>query len=528
MKKLFAPISSLLIFYLAIAYLYIITVSRTGGSLIYTLDDPYIHLAIAKNFAQRGIWGITQYEFTSCSSSTLWTFLISCLYFVFGVKTLIPFMLNIIFASLTAITVFAFVKEFTENIIIQTSVLIIILFLTPFVSVVFTGLEHSMYSFFIVLTVFYLCKVLKDGSSKKDEIIFLISLALLSSTRYEAMLAAAAMFLVFLFVKKFYTGLLSLVFCFIPVFVVGLISLSKGWYFFPNSVLLKSGISFADFNSFIKSIINPQFVDLIIAYKKILVLVLISVIMFFALKKDNDSSAIKPLIFVFILTTVLHINFAKLGSLQRYEMYLMVFGMLLNSVLILKFLNGKGNITKYITGGLVLVLIVLFSLSSIKSMKDVTTASENVYRMQYQTARFIKKYYEKGYVALNDIGAVNYYCDIHCLDLWGLANREVAESKRTGRYSTEKINEISKENKTEIAIVFDSWFEKYGGLPKGWYNSGSWKIPDNITCGSDNITFYATDSLNRLLLSKNLLEFQKELPGEVEQRGEFLGSFISF
>jgi hypothetical protein len=209
-------------------------------------------------------------------------------------------------------------------------------------------------------------------------------------------------------------------------------------------------------------------------------------------------------------------------------MYLIVFGILLNSVLILKFLNGKNKTIKYTTGGLVLVLIVLFSLSSIKSMKDVRIASENVYRMQYQMARFIKKYYEKGNVALNDIGAVNYYCDIHCLDLWGLANREVAKSKKTGRYSTEKINEISKDNKTGIVVIYDSWFEKYGGLPKSWYNSGNWRIPDNITCGSDNITFYATDSLNRLLLSKNLFDFQKELPHEVEQRGEFLDSFMSF
>ncbi|MGH9386953.1 MAG: hypothetical protein ACRD2N_22015 [Vicinamibacterales bacterium] len=43
----------------------------TNGRLSYSLDDAYIHLAIAKNLARHGLWGCTPFHFSSSSSSLL-------------------------------------------------------------------------------------------------------------------------------------------------------------------------------------------------------------------------------------------------------------------------------------------------------------------------------------------------------------------------------------------------------------------------------------------------------------------------
>lgn len=517
MKKFSPLIISYLIFGIAIAVILCKSIGNTGGNFIYTLDDPYIHMAIAKNFVTNGVWGITKNEFTSCSSSPLWTFIVSVSYFIFGVKDIIPFILNIIFASLTTVLIFSFVKNFTQNKIILTIILFFILFFTPFISVIFTGLEHSLYSFLIVATNIYFYKILKGTDNNKDKIIFIVSIMLLTATRYEGMFVVFAMFIVFLFTKKFKFGLLVLFISFLPILLIGFISVSKGWYFFPSSVLLKSKINFTDSTSFLRSIFNPQFFELLWAYKRILVLLLISVVMFFALDKDEDTKVFKILILVFIAVTLLHINFAKMGSLLRYEMYIMVNGIFLNSVLILKFIRNRNNEIKFSITFLLFVIAIAFSISTIKAAADVPISSTNIFQMQYQMSKFINKFYDKKVIALNDIGVVNYYNDINCVDLWGLGNKVITEQRKKNTYNTERIFEINIANKTDIAVVFDSWFEQYGRLPKQWYKAGIWIIPNNITCGSDSITFYAMDSSGYSKLVENLKLFSQELPTQVKQ-----------
>ena len=47
-----------------------------NGLLVYTLDDPYIHLALAENIKQ-GHYGINIGEFSAPSSSALWPFILA-------------------------------------------------------------------------------------------------------------------------------------------------------------------------------------------------------------------------------------------------------------------------------------------------------------------------------------------------------------------------------------------------------------------------------------------------------------------
>jgi hypothetical protein len=130
---------------------------------------------------------------------------------------------------------------------------------------------------------------------------------------------------------------------------------------------------------------------------------------------------------------------------------------------------------------------------------------------------FVQRYYQNSAVALNDIGAVNYFADIHCLDLMGLANREVAAARRKNTFRIGDIERLSKQSGTRIAIIYDSWFT--GMVPPTWLRVGRWTIPKNVICGGETVSFYAVDPAEATHLSESLGDFYNHLPSEVIQQG---------
>src|SRR5215207_5943541 len=75
------------------------SMSVLHGHLSYELDDTYIHMAVARNLAEHGVWGVTRYEFTPVSSSLIWPILLASIYWVFGAIESVPLILNLIFAT---------------------------------------------------------------------------------------------------------------------------------------------------------------------------------------------------------------------------------------------------------------------------------------------------------------------------------------------------------------------------------------------------------------------------------------------
>ena len=56
-------------------------------------------MAVAEQFVNHGVWEVTQYGFTSSSSSVLWPLLLAFFYAIFGANSVTPFLLNVVLAS---------------------------------------------------------------------------------------------------------------------------------------------------------------------------------------------------------------------------------------------------------------------------------------------------------------------------------------------------------------------------------------------------------------------------------------------
>jgi hypothetical protein len=147
----------------------------------------------------------------------------------------------------------------------------------------------------------------------------------------------------------------------------------------------------------------------------------------------------------------------------------------------------------------------------------------NIFEQQYQMGSFVRQYYQGSTVALNDVGAVNFLADIHCLDLWGLANRDVTSLKREHNYHLRDIVGLSRQAGARIAIVYDLWFAgEVGGLPAEWVRVGQWTIRNNVIAGGDTVSFYALDPSEVSHLIQCLREFSLRLPRDVIQSGSYL------
>src|SRR4051794_39850568 len=96
----FGPIAGALLvlgaFYAFVAY----RIARlTQGHLVYALDDAYIHMAIAKNLALHGVWGVQAGTFSASSSSPLWTLLLAGWFRAAGVSDAAPLLMNTAIAA---------------------------------------------------------------------------------------------------------------------------------------------------------------------------------------------------------------------------------------------------------------------------------------------------------------------------------------------------------------------------------------------------------------------------------------------
>jgi 4-amino-4-deoxy-L-arabinose transferase-like glycosyltransferase len=491
-------------------------------------------MAMAKNFAQHGVWGMYKYEFTSSSSSPLWALLLSLNYLLFGPNEVSPFVLNLIFATLLIFGIYLLLRKSTSRSVFTLIVLLSMIFFIPLAPIVFCGQEHTMHALLTILFVYLSAKILSNEKSNfkdKDYVVLLMLAPLLTFTRYEGMFLVFVVCILFILRRRVLQCLCLGGMGALSIVIYGMISISKGWYFLPNPVLLKGNMpDFFSLKGVIKLLGYSSFHQ-IISNQHILFLVIVALVVFIFqyTRQEGIWKDVKIMIFIFVATTILHMQFADTGWFYRYEAYLVALGIFVIAIGMHEYLPEKFSfkihrslIPKYIAIAL-LIFLVIFPLADrgLWSLVKTPQATTNIYEQQYQMGLFLKEFYQDEVVAANDIGAINYLADIKCIDLWGLANLEVANLKREGNYNTTQIYELAKQKNVKIAIVYDHWFEGYGGIPSKWIKVGEWKISNNVVCGGETVSFYAVDPPEADNLIKNLSAFSSSLPKNVVQSGEY-------
>lgn len=524
----------LFILWITIIWLLNGSLSINNGTFIYVLDDPYVHMAMAKNFVYHGVLGVDQYGFTSSSSSPLWILLLSTIYFAFGVNDLIPLIINVIFATITVLMAYLILNYYKLSSFYNLLFLLIFIFLTPIPALVFTGMEHLLQIILTLSFAFISAIMLSKEEYGGLKLYLLIILAALSvAVRYENIFIIFIVAILFIMRKQLLNSISLLISGLIPVIVYGIYSSFMGWFFLPNSLITKS--------TFVENKIQIFSVDGIFRFldnfKSIMsihlfipVTLSLGILIYRLDKEKNGWNSPNLLLIIFIGAILLHMLLARVGWFYRYEAYLLSLGILAIAVGIKEYLPSmlkvnKNQISKYLAI-ILLIFLLFFPIADrgYNSIKETPKASHNIYDQQYQMALFVKEYYSGNAVSLNDVGTVNYYADIKSVDLLGLSGLEVSKSILKGNYSIDDMDNLTRKNNVKVAIIYEDLFKEYltGGIPPQWVKVGEWKISNKITPFMDTVTIYAVDPGEEASLIKNLKDFSHKLPRDVQQSGKYM------
>lgn len=472
---------------------FILTVFPVGllGALIlqstrqhftYTLDDPYIHLALARNVAL-GHYGINSGEFSAPSSSILWPFLLapfarlSCFEYI-------PLAINIgcLGGLVYGLNQLCVAKPFWLRILLIG----ITLFSLNAYGLVFSGMEHSLQLWLVssvaCAIVAYRHDTQQANHTTVPTVIYGI-IVLLPLVRYEN-LAIALPVLAYLFFKdnrqKALITLLALL-SGVLGFSVFLWHLQLG--FLPSSVLAKSShaTSGAIVENVVKNIDQYGFMLLPVAWVC-----------------QQYWRTDRALAVVILVSTALHFTLGKFGWFGRYEPYWLLF------ILIFCYDNLKHSISAGFINVLPLLMMPLAFWSLIFCTVKTPLATAYIYSMQAQTAKITQLLGES--VAVNDLGLVALKSQHYVLDLYGLGNLE-ALTLRQAHTDTLWAEALMQKKAVKYAFVFDQWF---AGKPASWLKVAELKL---MTQGTlipwDTVSFYAVDGPSKLKLTGVMKEFMR-------------------
>jgi hypothetical protein len=497
---------------------------RSNGQLVYPLDDTYVHMAMAKNMAWHGVWGVTSEQFTSASSSPLWTGLLTLTYAIAGVSAWPPLVWNVLIGTALIVSVHQLLVRAGFSPVAAMLATAAVAFVGTIPTVTMLGMEHTLH---ILITIWFVTlgvQLTRPETHVREWWLVAALAVVLTSTRYEGVFAVACIAGVLVLAGRWQRGIAVAVAGAVPIVAYGLWSQAHGAFLLPNSVLLKGVAPALTATGLIKLALFWPALTALSSTPHLVVMLVAALGLTVMAWRDSHATDRRWFALVFAGCTLLHMEFARAGWFCRYEAYLVVLGLIAVVTLAGRIDWAAWRVPQQgptMIIAIVLVAVVAFPLlrRGVTAVRMTPAAVSNIFEQQFQAGLFLDEFYRGRRVAVNDVGAIGYLADVRLLDVWGLASGDTATLKRQGAFTADALARLADRDHAEIAIIYTSWLGEYGGVPAAWQKVGEWRVTDNVVLGENGMSFYAVSGASRDALVQNLSAYSGRLPATVIQEG---------
>ncbi|WP_373999500.1 hypothetical protein [Bdellovibrio bacteriovorus] len=436
----------------------------------FTLDDPYIHMKLAKNIGL-GHYGFNLSQYSAPSSSILWPFFLAPFstssYFEFA-----PLIINIILSFVLIVLIFKTILDFQFSARNTSFLTLVIIAFVNLFGMTVNGLEHVLQMIAVVLIFREFSSILKD--EKRSICGISLVLAFSICIRYEMLIFWAAIACFYLykrqFKKTFFVSILPL----LPAIAFSLYLKSLGLGYLPSSVVAKTA---GDSNFFVNLCVTFYQNATSRQGLGLLVLTGVNVYLF-----RRTSKVCYANLLVILVPIALHLMVGKFGWFYRYEIYILLYTILI-------FLSLSSQIV-FNKCAFFFSAVFLFWLCEpyIWSVQKLNQAARNIHYQQGITSQFAQKYLS-GPIAVNDIGLVGLRYNDEVLDLWGLASQEALQA-RLNSSDFRWVSKLANARGVDVLLIYESWIQP----PSQWKKVGEFVLlENNVVLGGDKVSVFSTE-----------------------------------
>jgi len=487
--------------------------TETQGEFAYSLDDAYIHLAIARNIAEHGCFGTNSSEFVSASSSPLWTLTLAAAFTLFGVQTTLPLLLNAAASFLVLLVADRLLRDARVTATGRAVCLVTVTLATPLPALTLIGMEHTLHA---LLTLLFLRAATRTlTTSAVPPTALLVLAALLCTTRYEGLFAVAPVAAALLIRRRIALAAAVALAAGVPLLLFGAYAVAHGDHWLPHSLLLKGRT--LDFSSAHDAYLSlgGRALNRLLQTKASGVVCLVAAA---AWLWRGGARGPRTFAALFACAALLHLQFAGFGQLLRYEAYLVTAGVVTITMLMAtSHRRSRSSAATRLAGGGLCALLVISMVARATGTVDASHAMRDRVVEHLRPAELVRDHYPDATVAVHDLGAIAFFTDAHVLDLYGLGSHEPIEL--LGRPPAEVragVAEWLVETGAELALIKVDWEDMADLLPDSWIAVAEWRLPRNVVFGDLRLWMFAPNDAAATRLRRALTAFAPRVPRQVQ------------